>query len=67
VLFFNDNFPTFQPEIDIPCHSQTIVFVKVNSKKGQFKDKFQGKADKKMKNKSSFSGREKKKKTQRKK
>lgn len=40
---------------------------KVNSKKGQFKDKFQGKADKKMKNKSSFSGREKKKKTHRKK
>ena len=27
VLFFKDNFPTFQPEIDIPCHSQTILFV----------------------------------------
>lgn len=39
----------------------------VNSKKGQFNDKFHGKADKKMKNKSSFSGRERKKKTQRKK
>lgn len=38
-----------------------------NSKKGQFNDKFHGKADKKMKNKSSFSGRERKKKTQRKK